>query len=82
MTEKKTPKPVWHVKRPNRVRIEALRGRGEEGDLIPCIKLRGMWLRTMGFQVGDDLVLEVEPGALRLVRKEEPNVVRKKIVSH
>ena len=33
-------------------------------------------------QVGDDLVLEVEPGALRLVRKEEPNVVRKKIVSH
>ena len=70
MTDEKKPKPVWHVKRPNSIRVEALHDRDADGELIPCIKLRGMWLRAAGFQVGDCLVPEVDTGILKLVRRE------------
>ena len=80
MTDEKKPKPVWHVKRPNSIRVEALHDRDADGELIPCIKLRGMWLHTDGLRIGDVLGPQPIPGGISLTVRAVPEVVTRQTV--
>ncbi|MFI8716988.1 hypothetical protein ACIGHF_03730 [Stenotrophomonas sp. NPDC077464] len=69
-----------HLTQPARVRVEALHypvSDGEGDDIpVPCIKLRGLWLRKAGVDVGARLKLELIPGGIQLTVEPEadPNL--------
>lgn len=66
-----------HVTQPSRVRVEALHYPGssdEQGDIpIPCVKLRGLWMRRAGIEVGSRLKLELIPGGIQLTVEPQPD---------
>lgn len=65
----------WH--KPKRILVGSLIHRNEHpepGDpLVPCIKLRGMWLSQAGIGPGTRLTIEMYDGAI-LLRAAEPAV--------
>ncbi|WP_426805668.1 hypothetical protein [Stenotrophomonas sp. SrG] len=71
------PKRKLHVTQPARVRVEALYhpgGNDEHDDIpIPCVKLRGLWMRRAGLNVGARLKLELIPGGIQLTVEPEPD---------
>ncbi len=72
-----TPRPHlgWH--KPKRVLVGSLiynDERPQPGDpIIPCIKLRGMWMSEAGIAPGTRLTVEMYDGAI-LLRAAEPAV--------
>ncbi|MFI8717273.1 hypothetical protein ACIGHF_05220 [Stenotrophomonas sp. NPDC077464] len=69
------PRTRLHWHKPKRVRVGTLcRERPEPGALlIPCLKLRGMWLCEAGIEPGARMTVEVYEGAV-LLRVVEPPV--------
>lgn len=71
------PRRKLYLSQPARVRVEALHHPGsndEHDDIpIPCIKLRGLWMRRAGLNVGARLKLELIPGGIQLTVEPEPD---------
>ena len=83
MSEEQRPKRPLHVQRPKSIRVESLAPReGDDPDdiRIPCIKLRGMWLHTAGFRIGDVLIPHQIPGGIALTVRPIPEVVTRQTV--
>lgn len=38
---------------------------------VPCIQMRGRWLKAAGFAIGDKVRVRVQPGRLVLTAEEE-----------
>jgi hypothetical protein len=69
------PRITFHWHMPKSVLVGRLgREQPETGDLlIPCLKLRGMWLCEAGIAAGTRLTVEVYDGAI-LLRAPDPAV--------
>ncbi|OEZ01732.1 MULTISPECIES: SymE family type I addiction module toxin [Stenotrophomonas] len=69
------PSLGWH--KPKRVLVGSLiyqHHRPQPGDpIVPCIKLRGMWMAEAGIAPGTRLTVEMYDGAI-LLRAAEPAV--------
>lgn len=72
-----------YLTQPARVRVEALHYLGstdELGDIpIPCVKLRGLWMRRAGIDVGSRLKLELIPGGIQLTVEPQPDPTLPKV---
>jgi len=48
----------------------------EDEGAIPFLKLRGRWLRDMGFNVGSKLRIDAQDGVITLTALDRPNLPR------
>lgn len=83
MSARNLPKRVLHVNQPNHIRVEALTETDPERRAdpdyvpIPCMKLRGLWMRAAGLQVGSRMKVETKPGSITLTLVTPPVVEHK-----
>jgi len=47
------------------------RGRFGITVVVPFIRLSGKWLEQAGFRAGDNLLVDVQPEGIRLIRQEQ-----------
>lgn len=51
----------------------------KKNDEIPCIKLQGDWIRSEGFAIGDEIIVEIEQGNIIIKNlKKEINLINEK----
>jgi len=65
MNEQKAAPASNRCRRPKRITMGYVPTRNPNVEL-PCLKLRGGWLREAGFEVGQKLKVEVEEGRLMI----------------
>lgn len=74
MQKKDKTRITYHWHTPRSVQVHTLRHEGIEpqpGDpLIPCVKLRGMWMARAGIEPGTRLKVEAGPGFVMLSTHE------------
>lgn len=74
MQKKEKPRITYHWHTPCSVQVHTLHHEGIErqpGDpLIPCIKLRGMWMTRAGVEPGTRMKVEAGPGYIMLSTRE------------
>ena len=63
MNEQKTSAASNRCRRPRRITMGYVPTR-EPGVELPCLKLRGGWLREAGFAIGRKLKVEINEGHL------------------
>ncbi|RRU20484.1 hypothetical protein [Stenotrophomonas sp. 278] len=77
MQKKDKSRITYHWHTPRSVQVHTLHHEGVErqpGDpLIPCIKLRGMWMSRAGIEPGTRVKVEAGPGYI-LLSTPEPTV--------
>ena len=49
----------------------AAKSRTQKEELLPMIRIRGQWLKKMGFGIGEFVIVKVEPKRLVLTVAEE-----------
>lgn len=79
------PRIVYHCRKPRRVRVEALTHLRDEqhpdDPLIPCTKLKGMWMCKSGGDVGAEYFITDGPRAI-LLTIDEATEEQKRCIGH
>ena len=65
MNEQKTVPAANRCRRPKRITMGYV-PTSKPGVELPCLKLRGRWLREAGFAIGQKLRVEVNEGRLMI----------------
>ena len=85
-------KPTFHWHKPRSVLVGALTHEGAErapnDPMIPCLKMRGMWMKRAGIDVGARLKVDIYKGIIVLsveggtVQDEEVRIDSRKSVTY